>query len=178
MGGGGWPRPRLRAPSSCRPPGPRSCQLARYPRTTPAISTASLPVLARRFRADPHEVGRIEGIGLDSLELGAACRPGPASAASRSLQKIVGAIVGAAYRAGREHLRGFESPRRPPRGPRLVRDPSGSARASVRDASETCAGGHVRLVEAGAVKSCLALVDAGKRIPYWIDRRYDWPCKT
>ena len=69
MGGGGWPRPRLRAPSSCRPPGPRSCQLARYPRTTPAISTASLPVLARRFRADPHEVGRIEGLGLDSLEL-------------------------------------------------------------------------------------------------------------
>ena len=31
-------------------------------------------------------------------------RPGPASAASRSLQKIVGAIVGAASRAGREHL--------------------------------------------------------------------------
>ena len=40
--------------------------------TTPTISTASLPVLARRFRADPHEVGRIEGIGLDSWELGAA----------------------------------------------------------------------------------------------------------
>ena len=38
----------------------------------PTISTASLPVLARRFRADPHEVGRIEGIGLDSWELGAA----------------------------------------------------------------------------------------------------------
>ena len=35
----------------------------------PAISTASLPVLARRFRGDPHEVGRIEGLGLDSLEL-------------------------------------------------------------------------------------------------------------
>ena len=36
----------------------------------PAItSTASLAVLARRFRADPHEVGRIEGLGLDSLEL-------------------------------------------------------------------------------------------------------------
>ena len=62
--GWGWPRPRLRPLKSCRPPGPRSCQLARYPRTTPAISTASLPVLARRFRADPHEVGRIEGIGL------------------------------------------------------------------------------------------------------------------
>ena len=48
-----------------RPHGPRSCQMARYPRTTPAISTASLPVLSRRFRADPHEVGRIEGIGPD-----------------------------------------------------------------------------------------------------------------
>ena len=31
----------------------------------PTISTASLPVLARRFRADPHEVGRIEDIGPD-----------------------------------------------------------------------------------------------------------------
>ena len=51
--------------SSCRPHGPRSCHLARYPRTTPAISTASLPVLSRRFRADPHEVGRIEDIGPD-----------------------------------------------------------------------------------------------------------------
>ena len=37
--------------------------------TTPTISTASLPVLARRFRADPHEIGRFEGLGLDSLEL-------------------------------------------------------------------------------------------------------------
>ena len=40
--------------------------------TTPTISTASLAVLARRFRADPHEVGRIEGIASDSWELGAA----------------------------------------------------------------------------------------------------------
>ena len=72
FGGAGWPRQRLRAPSSCRPHGPRSCQLARYPRTTPAISTASLPVLSRRFRADPHEVGRIEGIGPDLWKLGAA----------------------------------------------------------------------------------------------------------
>ena len=38
----------------------------------PAISTASLAVLARRFRADPHEVGRIEGIGLDLWKSGAA----------------------------------------------------------------------------------------------------------
>ena len=40
--------------------------------TTPTISTASLPVLARRFRADPHEIGRFEGIGPDLWELGAA----------------------------------------------------------------------------------------------------------
>ena len=37
-------------------------------------------------------------------------RPGPASAASRSLQKIVGVIVGAASRAGREQLRGSSPP--------------------------------------------------------------------
>ena len=35
-------------------------------------STASLPVLARRFLADPHEIGRFEGIGPDLWELGAA----------------------------------------------------------------------------------------------------------
>ena len=40
--------------------------------TTPTTSTASLPVLARRFRADPHEIGRFEGIGPDLWELGAA----------------------------------------------------------------------------------------------------------
>ena len=37
-------------------------------------------------------------------------RPGPASAASRSLQKIVGVIVGAASRTGREHLQGSSPP--------------------------------------------------------------------
>ena len=71
--GRGCPRQRLRPPSSCRPPGPRSCQLARCPRTLPlTTSTASLPVLARRFRADLREVGRFEGIGPDLWELGAA----------------------------------------------------------------------------------------------------------
>ena len=39
----------------------------RYPTAT--APRASTTVLARRFRADPHEVGRIEGLGLDSLEL-------------------------------------------------------------------------------------------------------------
>ena len=33
--GRGCPRQRLRPPESCRPPGPRSCQLARCPRTLP-----------------------------------------------------------------------------------------------------------------------------------------------
>ena len=37
-------------------------------------------------------------------------RPGPASAASRSPQKIVGVIVGAASRVGREHLQGSSPP--------------------------------------------------------------------
>ena len=35
FGGGGVLRQRLRPPESCRPPGPRSCQLARCPRTLP-----------------------------------------------------------------------------------------------------------------------------------------------
>ena len=42
------------------------------PKDYPTISTASLPVLARRFLADPHEIGRFEGIGPDLWELGAA----------------------------------------------------------------------------------------------------------
>ena len=37
--------------------------------TRAGASRASTTVLVRRFRADPHEVGRIEGLGLDSLEL-------------------------------------------------------------------------------------------------------------
>ena len=57
--------------------------------TAPTTSTASLPVLARRFRADLREVGLFEGLGLDSWKLG------PAS------------------RTGREHLRG-SSPVQPP----------------------------------------------------------------
>ena len=116
----------------------------------PTISTASLPVLARRFRADPHEVGRIEGIGLDALEVAErasrslpeataklnctigdragelvaqgsiiqcrrARRPGPASAASRSLQKIVGAIVGRRLELGANTYRVLVHPT-PPRG--------------------------------------------------------------
>ena len=40
--------------------------------TTPTTSTASLPVLARRFLADPHEIGRFEDSGPDLWELGAA----------------------------------------------------------------------------------------------------------
>ena len=40
--------------------------------TTPATSTVSLPVLARRVLADPHEIGRFEGIGPDLWKWGAA----------------------------------------------------------------------------------------------------------
>ena len=40
--------------------------------TTTATSTASLPVLARRVLADPHEIGRFEGIGPDLYEWGSA----------------------------------------------------------------------------------------------------------
>ena len=56
----------------------------------PAISTASLPVLARRFRGDPHGIGRIEGIGPDLWKSGAAStrastsRSGPDTSRRRS----------------------------------------------------------------------------------------------
>ena len=110
MTGWGWPRPRLRAPSSCRPPGPRSCQMARYPRTTPrhfdGLSARPGASVSRRSPRNRAHRGHRAGF----FGVGRACRPGPASAASRSLQKIVGAIVGAASRAGREHLQGSSPP--------------------------------------------------------------------
>ena len=75
-------------------------------------------------------------------------RPGPASAASRSLQKIVGAIVGAASRAGREHLQGSS----PPDVHRGGLDWFGT-HADPRGRGPPCAGGHGRLAEAGACRS-------------------------
>ena len=77
--------------------------------TRAGASRASTAVLARRFRADPHEVGRIEGIGLDSLELGAA-----ATRASVGREPVTaedcGSDCGAASRTGREHLQGSSPP--------------------------------------------------------------------
>ena len=113
-GGGGCPRQRLRPPESCRPPGPRSCQLARYPRTLPPPLRRPLcPSLRAGFSPIPTKSGasRASGLICGSWE---RRRPGPASAASRSLQKIVGAIVGAASRTGREHLRGSSPLPNPP----------------------------------------------------------------
>ena len=49
-------------------------------------SRASTTVLARRFRADPHEVGRIEGLGLDSLELRRPASGQPVTPAIRRAQ--------------------------------------------------------------------------------------------
>ena len=84
--GWGWPRQRLRAPSSCRPHGPRSCQLARYPRTTPPFRRPLRPSCDAVFAPIPTKSGasRASGWILGSWE---RRRPGPASAASRSLQK-------------------------------------------------------------------------------------------
>ena len=77
--------------------------------TTPTTSTASLPVLARRFLADPHEIGRFEGIGPDLWELGAA-----ATRASVGREPVTaedcGSDCGAASRTGRERLRGSSPP--------------------------------------------------------------------
>ena len=108
--GRGCPRQRLRAPSSCRPPGPRSCQLARYPRTLPPPLRRPLcPSWRAGFSPIPTKSGasRASGLICGSWE---RRRLGPASAASRSLQKIVGAIVGAASRTGRKHLQGSSPP--------------------------------------------------------------------
>ena len=93
FGGAGGPRQRLRAPSSCRPHGPRSCQMARYPRTTPPFRRPLRPSCDAVFAPIPTKSGasRASGWILGSWE---RRRPGPASAASRSLQKIVGGIVG------------------------------------------------------------------------------------
>ena len=87
MTGWGWPRPRLRAPSSCRPPGPRSCQLARCPRTTaPPFRRPLWPSWRAGFAPIPTKSGasKASRLILGSWE---RRRPGPASAASRSLQK-------------------------------------------------------------------------------------------
>ena len=83
--------------------------MAGCPRTTPAISTASLPVLARRFLADPHEIGRIEGLGPDLWKLGAAS---PRASVGREpvTPEDCGSDCGAASRAGREHLQGSSPP--------------------------------------------------------------------
>ena len=61
--------------------------------TRAGASRASTTVLARRFRADPHEVGRIEGLGIlgswsrrrpaGFFGVGRACRPGPADRGQR-----------------------------------------------------------------------------------------------
>ena len=67
------------------------------PQTTPIILTASLAVLARRFRADPHEVGRIEGLRLDSWELVAAS---PRASTSRGALRRAGSPVGAGVTPG------------------------------------------------------------------------------
>ena len=83
--------------------------MARCPRTLPTTSTASLPVLARRFRADPHEIGRFEGIGPDLWKSGAA-----ATRASVGSEPVTpedcGRDCGAASRTGREHLQGSSPP--------------------------------------------------------------------
>ena len=80
--GGGWPRQRLRAPSSCRPPGPRSCQLARYPRTTPPFRRPLRPSCDAVFAPIPTKSGasRASGWILGSWE---RRRPGPAHRGQR-----------------------------------------------------------------------------------------------
>ena len=117
------------------------------PRHLDGLSARPVASVSRR----PHEVGRIEGLGLDALEVAErasrslpkataklnctigdragelvaqgsiiqcrrARRPGPASAASRSLQKIVGGIVGRCLELGANTYRVLVPPT-PPIGP-------------------------------------------------------------
>ena len=63
FGGAGWPRQRLRAPSSCRPPGPRSCQMARYPRTTPPFRRPLRPSCDAVFAPIPTKSGASRASG-------------------------------------------------------------------------------------------------------------------
>ena len=77
-----------------------------YPRHLDGLSARPVASVSRRSpRSRAHRGHRAGFLGV-----GRACRPGPAAAASRSLQKIVGVIVGAASRAGREHLQGSSPP--------------------------------------------------------------------
>ena len=77
MTGWGWPRPRLLSPESSRPPGPRSCQLARYPRTTPSFRRPLWPSSRAGFAPIPTKSGasRASGLICGSRE---RRRPGPA----------------------------------------------------------------------------------------------------
>ena len=104
--------------------------------TAPPLRRPLCPSCRAGFEPIPTKSGasRASGLICGSWE---RRRPGPASAASRSLQKIVGVIVGAASRAGREHLQGSSPPDSTLsriRGDLDVRVPrrSARARASVR----------------------------------------------
>ena len=79
------------------------------PRPAPPFRRPLCPSWRAGFEPIPTKSGasRASGLICGSWE---RRRPGPASAASRSLQKIVGAIVGVASRTGRERLQGSSPP--------------------------------------------------------------------
>ena len=165
FGGAGWPRPRLRAPSSCRPPGPRSCQLARYPRTTPPPFRRPLwPSSRVGFAPIPTKSGasRASGWICGSRE---RRRPGPAhrgqrrtrppAAGTRSRPDTAedcGSDCGSGVSNWARTPTGFESPAHPPQAGFGATSTSGS-RADPRERGPPCAGGHGRLAEAGACRS-------------------------
>ena len=131
-------RPRA-VPPWTRPPGPHKGAILldeRRKTPPPPLRQPLCPSCGPVFAPIPTKSGASRAAGwiLGSWD---RRRPGPASAASRSLQKIVGAIVGAASRAGREHLQGSSPPDSTTsriRGVLDVRVPrrSARARASVR----------------------------------------------
>ena len=141
----------------------------------PTTSTASLPVLARRFLADPHEIGRFEGIGPDlwkpvsSSTMTSTSRAAPVRSLTRaSTSRAAGEIVDQGQRRPRAgHCRRlwerlWERRRElgantyrvlvPPKIHRGGLDWFGT-RADPRGRGPPCAGGHGRLAEAGVCRS-------------------------
>ena len=116
--------------------------------TTPTTSTASLPVLARRFLADPHEIGRIEGIGPDLWKLGAASTRASVGREPVTAEDCGSDCGGGVSNWARTPTVVLVHPTPPQAG--FGATSTFGSRADPRERGPPCAGGHGRLAEAGA----------------------------
>ena len=117
--------------------------------------TASLPVLSRRFRADPHEVGRFEGIGLDSLELAEHVDQGQRRPRAGHCRRLWERLWGRRLELGANTYRVLVHPTSPERALVVLY-------STPRGRGPPCAGGHGRLAEAGSVQ--VKLIKMGGRL--------------